>query len=423
MDKVVWIGIDDTDSKKAGCTTFVGALLLRRVKSLGYTLVGYPRLVRLNPNCPYKTRGNAAIALAVESDRFDVLEDVVIKTVEEYAELDAEGTDPGVAFFFGEPLQELREYYWHTVRELSSIEEAEKIAENIGAKLLKWKSGRGVIGALSAIGADLTKGRTYELIAYRRRDYWGTVRLVDPDSVWEMDKTTYPLTFDNVDRDTGEIRITPHTPCPVLLGIRGVTPHIVEQAYNMLRIYEPVEFYTIFETNQGTDAHLQMMKISNVKEGVSAIIDCTVRSKPRYSIGGHVFFKIGDETGEITCAVYEPTKRLRHIIVELEPGDEITVYGGVKMKPEGLTLNLEKIHIRSLVKSFVKRAPRCRFCGRKMKRVGKPGYVCKSCRSFSREPELVEVERKIPLGVYEVPPSARRHLSRPLALATNYQHG
>ncbi|MEM0262025.1 MAG: tRNA(Ile2) 2-agmatinylcytidine synthetase, partial [Nitrososphaerota archaeon] len=58
---VVWIGVDDTDSKKRGCTTYVGAQIIKRLESRGYSLSGYPKLVRLNPNCSYKTRGNAAI--------------------------------------------------------------------------------------------------------------------------------------------------------------------------------------------------------------------------------------------------------------------------------------------------------------------------------------------------------------------------
>lgn len=422
MAKTTWIGIDDTDSKKSGCTTYVAAVLIRRIQELGYSLAGYPRLIRLNPSCPYKTRGNAAVAIAVEADRSEALEEVLTRTVEEYADLDAEGTDPGAAILVGDPPDELRAYYWRVVRDISTIVEAEKVAEKVGAKLFKWKAGRGVIGALASIGADLSIGRTYELIAHRKREYWGTVRLVDPASVWEMDRATYPMTFDNVDRDSGEIRITPHTPCPVLLGIRGVTPEIVERAYKMLRIYEPVEFYTVFETNQATDAHLQKMKIRDARDGLSAIIECRVASKPRYTPGGHVFFEIEDETGRMTCAVYEPAKKLRHVVVGLEPGDEITVYGGVKMKQQGLTINLEKLHVRSLARVFVRRAPRCSICGRKMERIGRRGYECRVCKIFSESPEIVEVKRSISTGVYEVPPSARRHLSMPLALAGHHQH-
>lgn len=420
MDKKVWIAVDDTDSKKAGCTTYIGALLLRRIKSEGYNIIGYPRLVRLNPNCPYKTRGNAAIALAVEADRFEPFEDIVSSVIEEYAELEVEGTDPGAALLLGEPDHVLREYYWHVLRDLSTKDEAKKIAERNKVRLLEWNMGRGIIGALAAIGADLTRDKTYELIAHRKKEYWGTVRSVDPESVWEMDRKTYPLTFDNVDRETGDIRITPHTPCPVLLGIRGVTPSILEEAYRMLKIYEPVEFYTIFETNQGTDAHLQLMKIKDVKDNVSAIIDGVVKSKPRFTVGGHVFFTLEDETGEITCAAYEPTKNFRHIVTGLEPGDKVTVYGAVKKKPQGFTLNLEKIQVKSLVDLKIVKAPTCPVCSGKMEKIGKIGYTCRSCKTFSSKPEVIKIERKISCGIYEVPASARRHLSKPLALTTNY---
>ncbi|MCL7403827.1 MAG: tRNA(Ile)(2)-agmatinylcytidine synthase [Thaumarchaeota archaeon] len=420
MDKKVWIAVDDTDSKKAGCTTYIGALLLRRIKSEGYNIIGYPRLVRLNPNCPYKTRGNAAIALAVEADRFEPFEDIVSSVIEEYAELEVEGTDPGAALLLGEPDYVLREYYWHVLRDLSTKDEAKKIAERNKVRLLEWNMGRGIIGALAAIGADLTRDKTYELIAHRKKEYWGTVRSVDPESVWEMDRKTYPLTFDNVDRETGDIRITPHTPCPVLLGIRGVTPSILEEAYRMLKIYEPVEFYTIFETNQGTDAHLQLMKIKDVKDNVSAIIDGVVKSKPRFTVGGHVFFTLEDETGEITCAAYEPTKNFRHIVTGLEPGDKVTVYGAVKKKPQGFTLNLEKIQVKSLADLKIVKAPTCPVCSGKMEKIGKIGYTCRSCKTFSSKPEVIKIERKISCGIYEVPASARRHLSKPLALTTNY---
>ncbi len=423
MDKKIWIAVDDTDSKKGGCTTYIGAILLRRIKSEGYNIIGYPRLVRLNPNCPYKTRGNAAVALAVEADKFEPFEDIVSSVIEGYAELEAEGTDPGAVLLLGEPDHGLREYYWHVVRDLSTKEEAKKIAERNKVRLLEWNTGRGIIGALAAIGADLTRDKTYELIAHRKREYWGTVRSVDPESVWEMDRRTYPLTFDNVDRETGDIRITPHTPCPVLLGIRGVTPSILEEAYRMLKIYEPVEFYTVFETNQGTDAHLQLMKIRDVKNNVSAIIDGVVKSKPRFTVGGHVFFTLRDDTGEITCAAYEPTKKFRHVITGLEPGDQVTVYGAVKKKPHGFTLNLEKIQVKSLVDLKIVKAPTCPICNEKMEKIGKRGYVCRGCKTFSSKPEVIKVERKISCSIYEVPASARRHLSKPLALTADYQHG
>ncbi len=59
---VAWIGVDDTDSLQGMCTTFLAAEIVRELTT-DYDLVGYPRLVRLNPNVPWKTRGNGAICV------------------------------------------------------------------------------------------------------------------------------------------------------------------------------------------------------------------------------------------------------------------------------------------------------------------------------------------------------------------------
>ena len=415
----LWIGVDDTDWKEGGCTTYVGAVLLRKLEGIGLKASGFPRLIRLNPNCPFKTRGNAAIALRIEGGDCEAAKRLTAEVVEELAGLGVEGTEPGAAFYLGEPPEELRRFYRRALHEIIPLEEAFEVAEEIGAELVYWKRGRGVVGALAAIGADLSRAKTYELIAHRKREYWGTVRQVDAESVYEMDKATRPLTFDNVDPETGEVRITPHTPCPVLLGIRGVTPEAVIEAYRMLRIREPVEMVTVFETNQGTDVHLQPLKIARLRDGVSAIVDGVVSEKPRYEVGGHLFFKLRDETGELTCAAYEPTKSFRHLVAQLAPGDKVTVYGAVKAKPQGLTLNLEKIHVKELVKLLVKKPPACPSCGRKMKSIGAgKGYRCRRCgvRVGPEAAEVIEVPRSLRPGFYEVPPSARRHLAKPLDL-------
>ncbi|MCD6592035.1 MAG: DUF1743 domain-containing protein [Thaumarchaeota archaeon] len=423
----LWIGIDDTDSKKGGCTTYIAAVLIRRLERLGVRLLGYPRLIRLNPNCPYKTRGNAAISMKLEAESIEPLKKVVREVVEEYSELD-EGAETGIVFHRGEPDHRLREFYWRAVREIIPLEDGFNLAREIGAETIYYGDGRGIIGALAAIGADLGKGKTYELIAHRTREYWGTVRRIDPESVYEMDKATRPYTFDNVDYETGEIRIAPHTPCPVLLGIRGVNPQILEKAFRMLRIHEPVEYVTIFETNQATDAHYQKLRIADLRDSISAIVDGVVSEKPRTDIGGHVFFKLKDETGEIHCAAYEPTKSFRKIILQLIPGDEVTVFGAVKQKPQGLTLNLEKILIRRLAEEIVRRPPLCPNCGKRMKSLGKgKGYRCKTCRLKVGEDagEIIKIPRKLKLGFYEVPPSARRHLTKPLSiepLLGDHQH-
>ena len=59
---VMWLGVDDTDGPSGGCTTFVLTEIVDAAQHLGFDLIGDPRLVRLNPNVPWKTRGNGALA-------------------------------------------------------------------------------------------------------------------------------------------------------------------------------------------------------------------------------------------------------------------------------------------------------------------------------------------------------------------------
>ena len=59
----VHIGFDDTDSLSGGCTTYLAARIIEKITRVGAKFIDFPYLVRLNPNIPYRTRGNAAIAL------------------------------------------------------------------------------------------------------------------------------------------------------------------------------------------------------------------------------------------------------------------------------------------------------------------------------------------------------------------------
>jgi tRNA(Ile2)-agmatinylcytidine synthase len=419
--EVLQVGVDDTDSPKGMCTTYVGAVAIDRLQTHGFSLVGAPKLIRLNPACEWKTRGNCAIAFKVGAPR-DALgraKNLVLKTVRELAELDVETTDPGVVFYSGERLPpELTEFTKRVVQDIVPLEEAEALADEIGAEAHKFKLGRGIVGALAAIGHPLDRDWTFELVAYRTPENRGRPRRVDPASVARMDRETQPKTFDNLDSTTGEIRITPHTPCPVLYGIRGETPEAVRRAHGLVRALEPVERVVIYKTNQGTDEHLRRAKISEIKPLWSVSVRGTVSAPPRVIPGGHVIFSIRDRTGEIDCAAYEPTRQFREVVKRLIRGDRVVTHGGVKKKPGlPLTLNLEKIEILHLAPKLVRRNPRCPGCGKRMKSEGRgKGYSCKRCGSTAppSSVEISEVERGIGTGKFEVPPRARRHLARPL---------
>ena len=189
------------------------------------------------------------------------------------------------------------------------------------------------------------------------------------------------------------------------------------EAHNLVRVHEPVERWLIYRTNQATDAHLRKAKISEVKPYWSVVVEGVVSEKPKTIAGGHVIFRIRDESGEIDCAAYEPTRQFRTVVRKLDVGDMVRVYGGVKEKPElPLTINLEKIAVLRL-KPYLRRVnPTCRRCGKRTKSVGRnKGFVCKKCklRFTVGSAKYEEVPREIGLGLYEVPPRARRHLAMP----------
>ena len=88
----MWVGIDDTDSENGMCTTYLAALLAEK---LG--IAGYVRLIRLNPNIPYKTRGNGALAFETRRE-VEVVKETVLNYVKEYARFGSKKTNPGVVF-------------------------------------------------------------------------------------------------------------------------------------------------------------------------------------------------------------------------------------------------------------------------------------------------------------------------------------
>jgi len=419
-DFSVYVGIDDTDSASGMCTTYICCVIMDRLISCGFRVDGPPRLIRLNPFAPHKTRGNGAVSFKIvlkSKKEVEQAKKIIRDMVGNLAVMGDPKTNPGLVFYEGKITPELQDYALRTIRTIVSQEEAEKLAGNLGADIFKYKKGRGVIGSLAAIGCPLTDA-TYELLAYREPANYGKKRMVDEDSVLGMNQKTYPNTFDNV--DDGYMTITPHTPCPVLYGIRGETMGAVEEAHKLVKVSEPIEFFRVFLTNQHTDMHLQNIDaISNLKQFQCYIVPGTVRTQPVVIEGGHVIFVLEDESGEVECAAYEPTKKFRDVVRHLAPGDQVIVYGGIGNKG---TLNVEKIKITSLAPVYEYLNPIC-DCGKRMKSAGKgKGYKCPRCGSKmptgSEEDvevrEKREIGRMIKPGFYEVPPSARRHLSKPL---------
>jgi tRNA(Ile2)-agmatinylcytidine synthase len=403
----MFIGIDDTDSEAGLCTTYLAAVLMDRLSSLGEVL-GLPRLVRLNPCARFKTRGNAAIAFEFETDQPEEARDLALQTVLELSDLSGENTNPGLVVADGVTPQ-MRVFYQRAVTEILQISEARDLLEAEGVWHRGLKKGRGLIGALAAIGAELPDF-TYELIVYRERQRWGTERQIDAASVWEADALTYPQTWDTVDHHNNRIVFAPHSKDPVLFGIRGSDSEAIMEAFMTIKS-EPWERRVLYITNQGTDAHILSGNISEVKDSRSYCLQGTIAKPPRAIEGGHLFFPMQNGKSELNCAAFEPTKNFRDVVKKLLPGDSVEVYGAVR---DG-TLNLEKMDVLRLAEQEALVAPLCPQCNRRMESAGKgQGYRCRRCKTRAEGRERVPMARDLETGLYEVPPCARRHLAKPL---------
>jgi tRNA(Ile2)-agmatinylcytidine synthase len=403
----MFIGIDDTDSEKGLCTTYLAAVLMERLKPLG-EIIGRPKLIRLNPCARYKTRGNAAIAIQLESDRPEDVKDVASETVLELSDFSGMNTNPGLVIA-PKVTAGMKAFYRRAVTEILEIKDAKKLLDEDGIWYRGFKKGRGLIGALAAAGSVLPDF-TYELIAYRERSRWGTQRRIDAASVWRADALTYPRTWDTVDHHNNRIVFAPHSGDPVLFGIRGSDPEAIMEAFHTIKS-ESVERYVLYLTNQGTDAHILNGEAGNVKDSQSYRLHGFVAETAQAIAGGHLFFPLQEGAARLNCAAFEPTKNFRAIVKQLAFGDELEVYGSVR---EG-TLNLEKLNILHLAEREENAVPLCPECGRSMKSAGKgQGYRCRRCKTHAEGRVRRLLARDLETGYYEVPPCARRHLSKPL---------
>jgi tRNA(Ile2)-agmatinylcytidine synthase len=425
---IVHIGFDDTDSPKGGCTTYIAAVLAEKLVDLSAVFVDYPNLIRLNPNTPWRTRGNAAVCLRFEIDDQLASEakGIVVDLIEGQGEFWCENTNPGLVFHIGRVPDDVKDFSFKAVKQIVRLEEADALVERHGLHAIGWKNRRGIIGGLSAIGATLEGDHTYELITYRNPENRGTLRKLDAGSIRKMDSALSESTFNNLTEDGTPI-IAPHGPDPVLYGVRGESAEAVHQAYCMIRALEPVERWMIFRSNQGTDAHFSNpILVNQLKQHNPAIIQGTIYNDPETIRGGHVIFKVKDSTGVIECAAYEPTGDLRHIVWRFIPGDQVTVYGGVRLLEEGFTLNVEKIDLTSLAEKVDFVNPTCPECGGSTESMGRDqGYRCKKCGFRCDELTKVRVvqPREIKEGTYLPDRDAQRHLTKPLKRAGKENSG
>jgi len=368
------VGIDDTDSSRGFCTTYLAfriAVDLRKQLSV----VPYPRLVRLNPNIPFKTRGNASVCLEIETADPDSAFLALQDKLEDLSDV-AGGANSGLVFLQKMELApEFRRIY---LRALSGVVNPASVRAFLNEKRIEFATlgnGMGLVGAAASLGFTEADDRTYELISYRRRESWGSVRSIDPSSVREMDRFMYPHTFNNYDYQKRKVLVAPHGPDPVFAGVRGDSPSSVIKAFARLGFEEELEGHMVYASNQHTDAHLGTRldwKVFSSGWEEGTVIG--VETGP----GGHVYLTLDGGGRMRRCAFYEPTGDLRRVAKRLAPGDRVRLSGGIRRATTAheKVLNVERMDVL------------------KQSRAARTGALAR--------------------GTYIASPRANRHLTKPL---------
>ncbi|MGC9153207.1 MAG: TiaS agmantine-binding domain-containing protein [Vulcanisaeta sp.] len=396
------LGIDDTDWEGGGCTTYVMYSFIKYLVNEGRIdkVVGLPRLTRLNPYIPFKTRGNASLSVILSIDDEGEAEDYVevMKNLIDNMVKPTGKTSPGIAFVVLNDVSKINPrltwFYEKAVRDVVTMDLARRVAERVGAKLI---GGRGVIGALASLGF-IPRDATFEFTAYRAED---TERpIIDPYDVKLWDEVTGPFTFLNIDGE--HVLIEPHGPDPVLFGVRGDSPYHVLAMGNYLANKYGAVGWILYVTNQGTGEH---------RSHAGSIVPY------RYvDITGVIVSLVFDEHGHAYLTLDNGVKAIvyRHLGISKDLskciGCLVQVWGGVKPDDE-LSIYVEGIRV--LHDRYVEiRNPRCPICGGPMESVGRSGLLrCKRCGFEDKIPRVFEPRNQ---WFYAKPrKSEYRHLMKP----------
>tara|TARA_Y100000996_G_scaffold218307_1_gene171570 strand:+ start:5189 stop:6508 length:1320 start_codon:yes stop_codon:yes gene_type:complete len=423
VKQILHIGIDDTDSPKGMCTTFLAYKIINRLKKEKVDFLDFPNLVRFNPNIPWKTRGNGAVGLKISTNNPKKIKNLVKQYVKQYSDV-KNGANPGLVFCQDENIPvEFTKLSSDAMWKLIHRKEAKKILLKHNLDFFYLGNGQGLVGATGIIGYNF-EDQTYELLSYRKSSQFGKKRSLEKLKVKQMQEQTYPKTFNSFDPKKNKLLLMPHGPDPVFFGIRGEDSQTLISASKMILPKEKLDGYLIFKSNQGTGDHLKHeLDVSTFLPYTSGVLTGIVDSTPVITKGGHVFFTMVAQNKKIHCAVYKPTK-ITDIAKELILGDKIKVGGGIRKATHTLPriLNLEFIQIIKLEKKSRFVNPLCMKCKKRMKSKGKnQGFQCIRCKKTSSKKKSQFIPRALEKRLYIPDVSAHRHLTKPLQ-RMNHSH-
>ena len=414
-DTILHIGIDDTDSPKGMCTTFLSYKIVKFLEKQEIQFMDFPSLIRFNPNIPWKTRGNGAVRLTIKTKNPKKIKNKITQLVASYSDT-KNGANPGLVFYQNEKIPvSFHKFSELALWKLISRKQAKQFVSENNIESFYLGNGQGLVGAISAVGYKFFD-HTFELLCYRKKSQFGKKRDISSDSVKKMQSATFPDTFNSYDIENDRVLITPHGPDPVFYGVRGETIKSVIRASTIVNSDEKLDGYMVFKSNQGTGDHLNNeLQVDDLKPFTSGFLVGEVCNKPVTEQGGHVFFSIQVKDRKIRCAVYKPTK-ITQIAQNLIPGDKIHLGGGIRKasKKHGRVLNVEFLRVLQLAKNNLLVNPTCKKCSKKMKSKGnKQGFECVKCGNRSVSKYVLEIPRKIQCKLYLPSVSAHRHLTRP----------
>ena len=420
-NNILHIGFDDTDSTLGKCTTHLAFKITSYLYKTNVKFLDYPLLIRLNPNIPWKTRGNGAVCLRImtKANNNENIINFIKNELEKNSEI-GKGANPGLVCLQSKEIpDEIKQFHRLAMFDILSKQKATKLAQKFNLKYFSFGNGQGLVGAIAAIGCLLNSDHTFEILTYRKFENCGTLRIIDPVNVIRLHNTTFPSTFNSYDYIHKRVLILPHGPDPVFCGIRGEDPQILHNSLKILEIKEDLAGYMIYRSNQGTGMHLQNeLKLSMIKSFTSGYVNCVIVTNPQIIQGGHVLFTVEDQLKNMCLAVvYEPTG-LTKIASQLHTGDQIEIGFGVRKatSKHPKVLNIEYIFIQQLAQIYNTVNPVCINCNKRMKSEGKnKGYQCKKCKIIDKNCKKVLLikTRFLKEGLYIPTLKAHRHLTKP----------
>ena len=390
-----WLGLDDTDSLKEGCTTYSFHLLLESLPDS--VTIKTPRLVRLWPFAQHRTRGNAALAVELETEDESLLLEhldnywhthlMPLKgnvSSSEHDDRTQYPADPGMVWFSNSQVDQ--SFYTKAVQAEVRLDEVPKADRSWG--------GQGRIGATAAIAWHGIK-KTWEAIAWRPVIRHGqTERSVCEKTLHLVD--ALPATFLSRDPRKGTGMVAPRGPCPVLFGLRARDEKSARDAAQTLlsaELTEPSIGLRTFATNQASDDHL-----GEPLQGTIADVEILNR--------GHCV--LTTEHGK--WFAFAESGSVKKLAQWLQPGDVVL---GMGLSPEYGILHLEKLCVVATVPN--QQRPLCKECGVRMKSMGR-GQGCRCPKCKRRIEDMWSTTPRIPPydSWVQPPADARRHLARPL---------